>query len=126
MGNTIGGIFDGFSYGFFIGAAIAMVIATWLISPGISPTQATLNVFGSCFRQGFYNGKRFPNKRLSQAFVGLFILYNFVVTIMYSSVVISLLTAKKEGKAIDTLSDLLKEEHKDVRQEILPSEYFIS
>ncbi len=114
-GDAFAGVFDSLSYTFFLSASIAMAVATWLIMPGHSPVQAALSVFGSCFNQDFYTSSRHPTRRISQAFVGFFIMYNFVVTIMYSSVVMSLLTAKGEGKAIQNLGDLLKEEYEKVR-----------
>ncbi len=115
MGDVFTGVFDGISNAFFVPAAVAMGIATSAIMPDYSLMQASVRVFGNVFGQGLYTSSRHPTRRISQAFLGLFIMYNFFVTTMYKSVVISLITAKRDAKAIDTLDDLLRDEFKHVR-----------
>ncbi len=115
LGDPFAGVFDSLSYGFGVAAVIGMILATWLVTPDCTIAKAALRVFGSCFNQGLLNDGKLANKRLSQALVAIFILYNFMVTIMYSSVFISMLTARGSEKSIEKLTDLLKEEYQHVR-----------
>ncbi len=109
------GIFDSTSYGLFLSAMIVMATTTWLVTPNCSFTEAALKTFGSCFNQGSFYVRQQPRRRISQAFIGMFMIYNYMVTIMYSSVVIFLLMLRREGKSIETLTDLLIEENMNVR-----------
>ncbi len=115
MGDPLTGIFDRTSYMLAISAMIGMAIATWLVNAKDSPLEATLKAFGTCLNQGSFNVGERPKEKISQMVIGVFLIYNYMVAIMYCSVVVSLLMIRKEGKSIQTLDDLLRTEHEDVR-----------
>ena len=115
MGDVFSGVFDGLSSASFMLAAVAMAMVTSVTMPNYSLAQATLRVLGNVFGQGLYTSNQHPTRRISQAFLGLFIMYNFLVTTVYKSTVISLITAKRDVRAIEDLDDLLRDEFKHVR-----------
>ncbi len=56
-----------------------------------------------------------PRRDTGLAMAGLFILYNFAVSIMYKSIVVSLLTATGEPPAVEKLGDLSKPEFENLK-----------
>ncbi len=46
---------------------------------------------------------------------GLCLCYNILITIMYSTVVISILTATGEPRSVETISDLIRPEFRNLR-----------
>ena len=92
-----------------------MVVTTRLVISNWQLEEAVLRVFGSCFNQGLLKDSKRGAGSLSQTVVALFLAYNYMVTVMYSSVVVSLLSSKSVGKPIGSLPDLLKGEKRHVR-----------
>ncbi len=56
-----------------------------------------------------------PTSNLALVFTSIFILYNFLVTVMYETIVVSLLMGRGEPTGVEVIGDLLKPEFSDVR-----------
>ena len=56
-----------------------------------------------------------PDSLRSQVLLCLFMLYNYLVAVMYCSVIISMLSVMEPPKTVQTLDDLLKPQFKHLR-----------
>ena len=112
------GVFDDVSYWFLISALVAMAMVSWVILAKENRKRALSNsilyVFGNAFNQGL-DDLIVPKTFLGRSLTTLFSMYNYVICLMYGSVIISLLISGSQPPAINSLEDLNKTENMDVR-----------
>ena len=117
-GNVFKGVFDDATYAMASISLATMVLLTFLIlkkedtNPSIVLT--ILRIFGNVFTQSL------PDSMIPRSLIGtvwiLFVpAYNMLMCLMYSSIIISLLTVAIETNVINNLGDLNKTENENVR-----------
>ena len=119
VSNAVFGVFDGPSCGLIIVALMIMSFLTWVVndkekSRKQSFAETATYVFGNCVHQPPFKSI-IPKSRFGQVMMLLFVVYNLIITIMYSSIVISILTSKPKSKGIQTLEDLQSKQNENVR-----------
>ena len=110
------GVFDDASYSMALLAVALMVTVTWCIvnrekGPGVSFSTTLLHMAGNSLNQPL-NAALFPRSTTGQAVVIFFSLYNMTICLMYTSVVISIMTSIKDPQGIELMSDLNKTENR--------------
>ena len=84
-------------------------------APDSVSLRVALRIASNSFRQGFYTTPKCPGGLRGVFAFGTFILYNTMLTTMYCSMVIALLTARRSPRAVEDLGDLLKDDFKHIR-----------
>ena len=99
--NVVIGVFDDLSYGMVIAAFLAMVVITWLVIRGKSRTNSLITtvfyMFGSCLKQPL-SSRVWPERNIGKLIVCFFSFYNTLICIMYSSVIIAMLTKMEDPR----------------------------
>jgi hypothetical protein len=114
LGNTFSGIFDNKSYLLCLIAMVLMTIMAWITIPGNTLVHAILSVWGNSLNQPLYSSVK-STSAIAQTMLCAFALYNYSISTMYNSVIISKLTAHVEARAINSLEDLLRPENEHLR-----------
>ena len=95
-----------------------IILLSWaakaLEVPGFHLSTAVTYMFGSSVNQGLC-GTMMPRSTASRHMMCLFVVFNALVCIMYSSVMISKLTSPAEFKGVDSLEDLLLPQNHHLR-----------
>ena len=116
--NVVIGVFDDLSYGMALVSLCAMILTTWLILHGESRGHlvitTVLYMFGNSLKQPIVTHV-LPKRNFGLLIVYFFSIYNTLICLMYSSVIISMLTKMKEPKQIDSMADLNKTENAGIR-----------
>ena len=116
--NLIMGVFDAISYWFMIAALIAMAIICFIFLAKDDRKNALPNsilyVSGNAFKQGL-SDLILPRTLLGRFVMTLFSFYNYVICLMYGSVIISLLIGGSQPPAINLLEDLNRAENMNKR-----------
>ena len=124
--NVVFGVFDDHSYVMLLTTLFAMVLTTWLIfqgeRKGLSITTTLFYMIGSSFKQPLV-ASLWPKRNIGMLMVHFFSLYNTLICIMYSSVIISMLTKMKEPRHIDLMADLNRTENTGVRIFLMSNSY---
>ena len=117
-GNVLKGIFDDATY-CMAGISLAtMILVTWLIlkreNSCRSFSHTVLHLIGNMFME------QLPASMMPRTFMGamwilLVPIYNMMIAMMYSSIIISLLTVIVEKNVINTMADLNRTENENVR-----------
>ena len=107
--DLVMGIFDKTSYGFLLFALPAMILVSWLFLSKENKKHyffnCCLHLFGNALNQPL-NHRIVPKELTGQAFIMVFSIYNYVLCLMYSSVIISLLVSGSKPPKINSLEDL--------------------
>ena len=118
VGNVFEDVFDKLSRKLAFLAVTLMILTTWLIlqqeGSGHSFWKTVLHVFGNSWNQPLYSSL-WPKSVIGQAVIIFFSLYNMTICLMYTSVIISIMTSIKDPPGIDFMSDLNKTENKEIR-----------
>ena len=124
--NLVIGVFDDLSYGLGLTVLLAMVFTTWLISlrerTDHSITTTLFYMVGNTFKQPLV-AALWPKRNIGIVIVNFFALYNSLICIMYSSVIISLLTKTNVPRLIDEMKDLNRAENTGVRIFLMSNSY---
>ena len=116
--DLVMGVFDGTSYWLMISALGAMTLASWAFLSMEDRNNALSNsilyVFGNAFNQGL-NDLIVPKSIFGRVLTTLFSMYNFVICLMYGSVIISILVGGTKPSVIDSLGDLNRTENMEMR-----------
>ena len=124
--NVVIGVFDDFSFGIALMAFFAMIFTLSLIlrSEKRDDSIATtiLYMFGNSLKQPLIP-TLLPKRNVGQLTINFFSLYNTLICIMYSSVIISMLTKMNESRHIDVMADLNRTENSGVRIFMMSNSY---
>ena len=117
--DLVMGVFDAVSYWCLISALVAMAIVSSIMLAMENRKRTLYNsilyVFGNAFNQGL-NDLIVPKTTiLGRSLMTLFSLYNYVICLMYGSVIMSLLISGSQPPGINSLEDLNKTENLDIR-----------
>ena len=127
-GNTAGfihadlvlGVFDKMSYGFAFFSLAAMILISWIINSKEDKKQSSL--ISACFLYILGNASKqplnpsiVPKALFRRTIMTIFSIYNYILCIMYGSVVVSVLTSGVKPPQINSLEDLNKTENMNIR-----------
>ena len=116
--GPINGVFDDASYALFLVTLVLFILLSWaakaLEVPGFRLSTAVTYMFGSSVNQGLC-GTMMPRSTAFKNMMCLFVVFNALVCIMYSSVMISKLTSPAEFRGINSLEDLLQPSNQHLR-----------
>ena len=116
--DLVMGIFDSISYGCLFFALAMMTIVLWQINSLEQSEQSfmacLLFMVGNVVNQPL-NPTVVPKSLLGRTIISLFSLYNYVICLMYGSIVISVLVRGSQPPGINSLEDLNKTENIDIR-----------
>ena len=116
--NLITEIFDDTSLMCHISAFIAMTVVTWLFMKNDNRKRpfitcvvyTTGNVFGQPL-----SSLIIPNALSGRSVITLFSIYNYIIRLMYSCIIMSLLIVGSQPPIVNTLQDLNKTENLHIR-----------
>ena len=124
--NAIIGVFDDLSYGIGLIALFAMFFTLWLYlkreGRGQPITTTFFYMVGNFFKQPMVPAV-WPKRNAGMLTANFFSLYNTLLGIMYSCVIISMLTKMKEPKQIDVMADLNRTENIGIRIFMMKNSY---
>ena len=116
--DLVMGVFDIFSYACLFSALAAMTFVMWLISKNErrdqSPHKCLLLMVGNAVNQSI-NAPNVSKSFLGRSIMSLFSFYNYIICLMYGSIVISILVSGSKPPQINSLEDLNKTENLHVR-----------
>ena len=118
LGNIFIGVFDPPSCVLFILSMLAMMATMHLYlrreKPGFAFAASATYMLGNCLDQPLCPAA-LPRQSFARSLVVYFAAYNVIVSIMYSSRIIAMLTNRAQAGEINSLEDLLRPCHEHLR-----------
>ena len=116
--DLVMGIFDNISYGCLFLILAAMTLVLWLINLKENREHSLITcllfMVGNAMNQPL-NPSVVPKSLLGRTIISFFSLYNYVICLMYGSIVISVLVSGSKPPEINSLKDLNKAENINIR-----------